>query len=89
MKYCIIIIDGASGWPLPEYEGKTCLEIANTPNLDVMTREGFLGLARTVPSGMEPSSACACMSVFGYNPKTYYRGRSAIEAKTAPGTAST
>jgi 2,3-bisphosphoglycerate-independent phosphoglycerate mutase len=34
-----------------------------------------------VPAGMEPSSACACMSVLGYDPKVYYRGRSAIEAR--------
>ena len=82
MKYCIIIIDGASGWPLHELGDKTCLEIANTPNLDAMAREGILGLAKTVPYGMEPSSACACMSVLGYDPRTYYRGRSAIEAKS-------
>ena len=41
-----------------------------------------MGLARTVPPGMEPSSACACMSALGYDPKVYYRGRSAIEAKS-------
>jgi 2,3-bisphosphoglycerate-independent phosphoglycerate mutase len=29
---------------------------------------------------MEPSSACACMSVLGYDPQVYYRGRSTIEA---------
>jgi 2,3-bisphosphoglycerate-independent phosphoglycerate mutase len=39
-----------------------------------------MGMALTVPPGMEPSSACACMSVFGYDPVVYYRGRSAIEA---------
>ena len=82
MKYCVLIIDGASGWPLAEREGKTCLELADTPNLDAMAREGVLGLVRTVPEGMEPSSACACMSVLGYDPKVYYRGRSAIEAKS-------
>ncbi len=58
------------------------MEIANTPHMDAMSREGVLGLARTVPSEMEPSSACACMSVFGYDPRLYYRGRSAIEAKS-------
>ena len=47
-----------------------------------MVKVGRLGLARTVPPGMEPSSACACMSVMGYDPKVYYRGRSAIEAKS-------
>jgi 2,3-bisphosphoglycerate-independent phosphoglycerate mutase len=82
MKYCVLIIDGASGWALPQHGGKTCLELAHTPNLDAMARGGVVGLVRTVPLGMEPSSACACMSVLGYDPKTYYRGRSAIEAKS-------
>jgi len=82
MKYCVLIIDGASGLPLPERGGKTCLELARTPNLDAMVGEGVAGLVRTVPPGMEPSSACACMSVLGYDPKAYYRGRSAIEARS-------
>ena len=80
MKYCVLIIDGAAGWALPERGGKTCLELAHTPNLDAMASGGTVGLVRTVPQGMEPSSACACMSVLGYDPKIYYRGRSAIEA---------
>ncbi len=82
MKYCIVIIDGAAGLPLPERGGKTCLELARTPNLDAMAKEGILGLVRTVPPGMEPSSACACMSVLGYDPKLYYRGRAGIEARS-------
>jgi len=82
MKYCVLIIDGASGLPLPERGGKTCLELAHIPNLDAMAGEGALGLVRTVPEGMEPSSACACMSVLGYDPKVYYRGRAAIEARS-------
>lgn len=82
MKYCILIIDGASGWALPERGGRTCLELAHIPHLDALAREGLVGLVRTVPPGMEPSSACACMSVLGYDPKVYYRGRSAIEARS-------
>jgi 2,3-bisphosphoglycerate-independent phosphoglycerate mutase len=82
MKYCVLIIDGAAGLPLPERGGKTCLELAHTPNLDALTKEGTLGLIRTVPVGMEPSSACACMSILGYDPKVYYQGRAAIEAKS-------
>ena len=82
MKYGVLIIDGASGWPIPERGGKTCLELAQTPNLDALVKEGIVGLARTVPPGMEPSSACACMSVLGYDPKVYYRGRAGIEARS-------
>jgi len=80
MKYCILIIDGAAGHPLPQRGWKTSLELARTPNLDALASEGMVGLTRTVPEGMEPSSACACLSNVGYDPKIYYKGRSAIEA---------
>jgi len=74
MKYCVLIIDGAAGLPLLERSGKTSLELAHIPNLDGLAREGLVGLCRTVPRGMEPSSACACMSVLGYDPRVYYLG---------------
>lgn len=80
MKYCVVIIDGAAGLPLPERGNRTCLELAHTPNLDAIVPQGVLGLVRTVPPGMEPSSACACMSVLGYDPQIHYHGRAAIEA---------
>ena len=41
-----------------------------------------MGLVRTVPDGMEPSSACACMSLLGYDPRLYYKGRGSIEARS-------
>ena len=80
MKYCVLIVDGAAGQPLPDKGGRTSLDLAETPNLDAMVPEGVLGLVRTVPPGMEPSSACACMSVLGYDPVRYYQGPAAIEA---------
>jgi 2,3-bisphosphoglycerate-independent phosphoglycerate mutase len=80
MKYIVLIIDGAAGLPIPEKGGRTCLELALTPYLDKMAAEGFGGLVRTVPAGMEPSSACACMTVLGYDPVVYYKGRASIEA---------
>ena len=75
-------MDGASGLPLPERRGRTCLELARTPNLDAMAREGILGMARTIPPGMEPSSANGCLSVLGYDPQVYRLGRAAIEARS-------
>ncbi|HTY82334.1 MAG TPA: cofactor-independent phosphoglycerate mutase [Dehalococcoidales bacterium] len=80
MKYIVLIIDGAAGLPLQERGGKTSLEAAITSNLDAMAKEGSVGLARTVPPGMEPGSAVACMSVIGYDPAVYYKGRASIEA---------
>ncbi len=82
MKYGVLIVDGAAGRPLPERGGQTCLELACTPNLDAMAAAGSLGTVRTVPPGMEPSSACACMSVLGYDPRVYYQGRAGIEARS-------
>jgi 2,3-bisphosphoglycerate-independent phosphoglycerate mutase len=82
VKYCILIMDGASGLPLQERGGKTCLELAHTPNLDAMAREGVLGMARTIPPGMEPSSANGCLSVLGYDPQVYRLGRAAVEARS-------
>ncbi len=77
MKYLVLIIDGAADRPLEDRGGKTCLELARTPGLDLIAREGVIGLARTVPDGMEPSSACACMSIIGYDPEVYFSGREA------------
>ena len=80
MKYCVLIMDGAAGWPLPEKDNCTSLEAAKTPNLDRLAKEARVGLTRTVPPGMEPSSALACMSILGYDPAVYYKGRAGIEA---------
>ncbi len=80
MKYVVVILDGAAGWPLDELGGLTTLQAARTPNLDAIVREGALGLAQTVPPGSEPSSSAACTSILGYDPVADYVGRAAIEA---------
>lgn len=82
MKYLVLIMDGAAGWPLTSHEGRTSLELANTPHLDALAREGSVGVVRTVPEGMEPSSACACMSLLGYDPRVFFMGRGSIEARS-------
>ena len=79
-KYVIIVPDGAADEPLTEFDGKTPLEAAATPNLDRISREGRQGLVRTVPDGMEPGSDVAQMSLLGYDPLRYYTGRAPIEA---------
>lgn len=80
MKYVVLIIDGASGWPVDALAGRTSLEAAHIPNLDRLAKEGTVGVAHTVPEGMEASSAVACMSVLGFDPTVYYAGRGPIEA---------
>lgn len=80
MRYVIVILDGAAGWPLEGLGGKTTLAAAETPFLDRMAAEGAVGMAHTVPSGTEPSSSAACTSILGYDPVADYVGRGAIEA---------
>ena len=89
MKYALLIGDGMGDYPRPEYNGKTVLTQAQTPNLDFMAQNGLLGRAQTVPEGMAPGSDVAIMSLMGYYPKGVLSGRGPLEAasigiKTAP-----
>lgn len=80
MKYVIVILDGAAGWPIDELGGRTTLQAAATPHLDQIASVGTVGMAQTVPEGAEPSSSAACTSILGYDPVADYVGRGAIEA---------
>jgi 2,3-bisphosphoglycerate-independent phosphoglycerate mutase len=48
--------------------------------MDFMAQHGQVGLAATVPVGLPPGSDVANLSVFGYDPRTCYTGRSPLEA---------
>ncbi|RZB32529.1 MAG: 2,3-bisphosphoglycerate-independent phosphoglycerate mutase [Desulfobacteraceae bacterium Eth-SRB1] len=80
LKYVILIADGMADYPLEEFNGKTPLEEANTPNMDFIAREGKNGLALTVPKGLPAGSDVANLSILGYDPRIYYTGRGPIEA---------
>ncbi|HET6352294.1 MAG TPA: cofactor-independent phosphoglycerate mutase [Coriobacteriia bacterium] len=80
MKYVVVILDGAAGWPLDDLGGRTTLEAAATPCLDALAPASLVGLSQTVPEGAEPSSSAACTSIIGYDPVADYVGRGAIEA---------
>ncbi|RQW78293.1 MAG: cofactor-independent phosphoglycerate mutase [Geobacter sp.] len=80
MKYVVLLGDGMSDKNLEELGGKTPLQAARTPHMDFMAKRGRLGLARTVPDGFAPGSDVANLSVFGYDPRTCYTGRSPLEA---------
>jgi 2,3-bisphosphoglycerate-independent phosphoglycerate mutase len=80
MKYIVLLGDGMADEPLEELEGKTPLEYADTPHMDRLARNGETGLVRTVPDGFPPGSDVANLSVFGYDPRSCYTGRSPLEA---------
>lgn len=79
-KYVILLGDGMADLPVPELGGKTPLEYAHTPSLDKLAAVGILGLARTVPEGMQPGSDIANLSILGYDPRTSFTGRAPLEA---------
>jgi 2,3-bisphosphoglycerate-independent phosphoglycerate mutase len=80
MKYVILVGDGMGDYPVAELGGRTPLEAAATPNMDDLARRGELGLARTIPVGMEPGSDIANLAIVGYDPARYHTGRAPLEA---------
>ena len=80
MKYIVVLGDGMADYPVPELGGKTPLQVANKPNIDLLARKGETGLVKTVPDGMKPGSDVANLAVMGYDPLKCYTGRSPLEA---------
>ncbi len=80
MKVIILLGDGMSDIAYNELGNKSPLQYAATPNMDFMAQHGQVGLAHTVPAGLPPGSDVANLSVFGYDPRTCYTGRSPLEA---------
>lgn len=80
MKYIVILGDGMADYEVPEFDGKTILDVANKPNIDYMSRHGELGMVKTVQDGMKPGSDVANLSVMGYDTRLCYTGRSPLEA---------
>ncbi|MCD6404229.1 MAG: cofactor-independent phosphoglycerate mutase [Planctomycetes bacterium] len=80
MKYVIVISDGCADHPLEVLGGRTPLEAAEIPNMDLVAREGTIGTVRTVPEGFKAGSDVAIMSIVGCAPEKYYTGRAPLEA---------
>jgi 2,3-bisphosphoglycerate-independent phosphoglycerate mutase len=80
MKIVILLGDGMSDIAYNELGNKSPLQYAATPHMDFMAQHGQVGLAHTVPAGLPPGSDVANLSVFGYDPRTCYTGRSPLEA---------
>ncbi len=80
MKHLVIIGDGMGDYPVPELGDRTPLAAAHTPNLDWLAQNGLVARALTIPSGMEPGSDVANMSILGYDPAIHHVRRGPLEA---------
>ena len=80
MKHIIILGDGMADWTVPALGGKTLLQAARTPYMDLLARMGRTGRLVTVPAGFHPGSEVANMSVMGYDLPKVYEGRGVLEA---------
>ena len=78
MKYLVVIGDGMADEPIPG--GMTPLELADTPWMDRIARDGAMGMVRTIPEGCEAGSDIANLGILGYDPRLYYTGRGPLEA---------
>lgn len=80
MKYVLIIPDGAADERLAELGDQTPFEAADTPHLDRLALTGRQGTAATTPAGMPCGSDVCTMSLLGYDPRKYHKGRAPLEA---------
>jgi len=78
-KYIVLIGDGMADYPVPELGGKTPLQAADTSNMDRIASCN-IGLAKTIPEGMEPGSDVANLALMGYDPAAFHTGRAPFEA---------
>ena len=71
MKYLVVIANGLTDKPIAEKENKTPLQLADTPNLDRMVREGCSGSVQTIPENCHTGNEISYLSLLGYDPEKY------------------
>jgi len=82
MRYLLLIADGSADRPVAALDHRTPLESLVLPGLNRLAG-GTLGLARTVPQGVAAGSDTAILTILGYDVRSCYTGRAALEAAGA------
>lgn len=66
--------------PIEKLGGKTPLQYAKTPYMDMLAKQGRTGRLVTVPEGYMPGSEVANTAILGYDLDKVYEGRGPLEA---------
>ncbi|XP_050226403.1 uncharacterized protein LOC126676278 [Mercurialis annua] len=82
-RVAFVLVDGVGDVSLPRFGYKTPLQAAKTPNLDAIASAGINGLMDPVEVGLGCGSDTAHLSLLGYDPRVYYKGRGAFESMGA------
>eukprot|EP00884_Botryococcus_braunii_P022159 jgi/Botrbrau1/8627/Bobra.0196s0021.2 len=82
-RIAFILIDGVGDVNVRQFGFLTPLQLANVPTLDAVSAAGLNGLIDPVEPGLACGSDTAHLSIFGYEPRRYYRGRGAFESMGA------
>jgi 2,3-bisphosphoglycerate-independent phosphoglycerate mutase len=80
MKHIIILGDGMADHAVERLGGKTLLQYADTPYMDMLARKGKTGRLMTIPDGFLPGSEVANTAILGYDLNKVYEGRGPLEA---------
>ena len=80
MKHIIILGDGMADKAIEKLGGKTPLQFAKTPYMDMMAKMWRTGRLITVPEGYNPGSEVANTAILGYDLDKVYEGRGPLEA---------
>ena len=80
MKYILFIGDGMADNPVPCLGGKTPLEYASIPDIDILAGKSEVGSVKTVPVGLPAGSDTAILSIMGCDITKSYSGRAPLEA---------
>lgn len=66
--------------PVERLGGKTLLQYADTPYMDMLAKNGRTGRLITIPEGFQPGSEVANTAILGYDLNEVYEGRGPLEA---------
>ena len=80
MKHIIILGDGMADHAVERLGGKTLLQYADKPMMDMLASKGRTGRLVTVPEGFPPGSEVANTAILGYDLNKVYEGRGPLEA---------